>query len=102
MKSDKLRRIIAGIFTISIMTTSVFTTNGFVAYADSNDLKIDISRAHPIIKGEKSILSTIADSQSHSELDSLYKADDEVTIIVELEDKPLIEYYSAEKTSDNV
>ena len=102
MKSDKLRRIIAGIFTISIMTTSVFTTNGFVAYADSNDLKIDISRAHPIIKGEKSILSTIADSQSHSELDSLHKADDEVTIIVELEDKPLIEYYSAGKTSNSV
>ncbi|WP_346878248.1 S8 family serine peptidase [Clostridium sp. UBA7791] len=102
MKSDRLRRIMAGIFTIIVMTTSVFTTNGFVAYADNNELHIDVSRAHSITRGEKTILSAITDSQSSSEFDPLYKSDDEVTIIVELEDKPLIEYYSAEKTSDNV
>jgi subtilisin family serine protease/CRISPR/Cas system-associated protein Cas5 (RAMP superfamily) len=101
MKRDRLKRLMAGLFTISVMTTSVFATNGFLAYAETNDLQIDVSRAHSITKGSKTILSSIVDSEANSQLNLLYKSDEEVTIIVELEDKPLIEYYSAEDTSES-
>uniref|UniRef100_UPI003217438E S8 family serine peptidase n=1 Tax=Clostridium sp. TaxID=1506 RepID=UPI003217438E len=103
MKNKYLRSIIAGTFAVSVMTTSVFTNNILVAYGDTGtEQTLDISKAHSMKVKEEEKLIDLIDSNLDMDLDMSHKANEEVTIIVELESEPVLEHYIKENGTSSI
>jgi LPXTG-motif cell wall-anchored protein len=103
MKRDRLKRLIAGLFSVSMMTTSIFTNNILVAYGDTGtEQTLDISKAHSMKVREEEKLIDLIDSNLDMDLDMSHEAEEEVTIIVELESEPVLEHYIKEEGTSSV
>ena len=55
MKNDRLKRLMAGVFAFTVMSTSVFSTNRFKVYADTDDFKVDLNKVHSLNKEAKKL-----------------------------------------------
>ena len=101
MKNDRLKRLMAGVFAFTVMSTSVFSTNRFKVYADTDDFKVDLNKVHSLNKEAKK-LQDVREEVLLKQGDLLYKGDEEVSIIVELEDKPLLDYFSEDNVAKDI
>lgn len=100
--NKKLKAIIAGAIVCSVMSTYL-SSNIILAYGkEKNSNNIELSESISIKNDVKERLSEAVNSKAENELKKMYKSEEDVTVIVELESKPLLDYYIEQKNSENI